>query len=163
MSSFIGCGADTPPGSGGWPPHVQHAGGNGRLSIHIWHLQWQISWAVIKIDAQPYFLFQCSAWILAHNQNRRRHEDRIPERMHAGCNSPDKKLFALRVWWNNLADRKSPMLSGISVVGSHCIALYQPLRGFYCDLHINEYLSVCSHYHLWAGQCSFSGAAWSLW
>lgn len=33
-----------------------------------------------------------------------------------------------------------PDLSG----GLHCIALYHPLRSFYCDPFINEYLSVCS-------------------
>lgn len=47
------------------------------------------------------------------------------------------------------------MLRRISAVGLHCIALYQPLRGFYCDLHINERLSVCSRYHFSSGEgCS---------
>lgn len=35
------------------------------------------------------------------------------------------------------------------------MALYQPLRGFCCDLHINEHLSVCSRYHFSRGQRSF--------
>lgn len=37
-------------------------------------------------------------------------------------------------------------------MGLHCVALYQPLRGFYCDLHINEHLSVCSRYHFSSGR-----------
>lgn len=46
----------------------------------------------------------------------------------------------------SLPTRLSPMLRGI-----YCIALYLPLRGFYCDLHINEHLSVCSRYHFSRG------------
>lgn len=65
------------------------------------------------------FICQFSAWIL--HITKRGNEGKICERMHglvAHRNSPDKKLFALWVWWNNLADGNSPMLSGISVVGS---------------------------------------------
>lgn len=53
-------------------------------------------------------------------------------------------------WW------KQPHAEGDLSGGLHCIALYQPLRGFYCDLHVNEHLSVCSRYHFSRGQCSFS-------
>lgn len=50
------------------------------------------------------------------------------------------------------------MPRGIAVVGLDCIAPYQPLRGFYCDLHINEHLSVCSRERFGWEQCSFSAA-----
>lgn len=64
----------------------------------------------------------------------------------------------LQVWWNNLADGNRTMLRGISVGGLDCIAPYRPLRGFYCDLHINEHLSVCSRERLDWEQRSFSAA-----
>lgn len=74
-------------------------------------------------------------------------------------------VSSLWAWWNNLADGSGPMLRRISAVGLHCIALYQPLRGFYCDLHINERLSVCSRYHFSSGRLFLSvfSRGWSPW
>lgn len=108
MSSLISSGADTPSGDGGSPPHARHAGATRRLQIVV-----SSSYDEYRSD------LYVSIW--AREPASSHHEDKILERMHglvARCNSPDKKLFALPVWWNNLADGSSPMLRGISVVGS---------------------------------------------
>lgn len=75
-------------------------------------------------------------------------------RLVACSNSPDKQQFALSLtkqfsWWKpHHAERD---LSG----GLDCIAPYRPLRGFYCDLHINEHC-LFAHVNAWAGNSVLS-------
>lgn len=160
MSSFNSSGADTPSGIGGWPPHVKHARGNRRLyTRHTFSFiqLWQISWGCDSQRCTFLFKFQLST--LVHNQRgnimRTKSLQECVDLLHAVILQIRHRLCSLSLmkqfsWWKRPHAERD--LSG----GLHCIALYQPLRGFYCDLHINEHLSVCSRYHLSWEQCSFS-------
>lgn len=78
------------------------------------------------------------------------HADKILQRMPglvACSNSPDKRAVRSLSRMKQFSWWKPPHAERDLARRLHCMALYQPLRGFYCDLHINEHLSVCSREH----------------